>query len=247
MKNSRLAASFSAALIAASLTLSAGGASASETDDLIDELLGDNPGVSQSELLEDAQSYADENGTTVEQVLAEANRESELSILQAVAPPPPKGTVYANGGGSGGIVLGSGNRVGDVFYSPASTLFVSHGHSGIYSSTTKIVEAPGTGKTVRQTSATSLKVARGAKKQTVNASSTVRTSAAKFAVGKVGKPYNTNFAFNKTVNASKYNCSQLVWAAFRSAGGPDLDSNGGFGVYRSNIRDSKFTSTYKTL
>lgn len=91
-----------------------------------------------------------------------------------------------------------------------------------------------------------MKVAKGAQKQTVSSTSSQRIRAKDFALAKRGKPYNTNFAFNKTVEDSKYNCSQLVWAAFKKQE-LDLDSNGGPGVYPSNIRDSRHTSTYKTL
>src|SRR5690606_20250936 len=135
--------------------------------------------------------------------------ESRASTFDSIisSPIPKAGaTIDSSSGGSGSSkTLGAGNRVGDVFYSPASTLFIQHGHSGIYYSTGYVVEAPGTGKTVRYISANSVKVASGAKKQTVAASATVRTSARNFAYGKRGLGYNSNFAFNKTVNASKYN------------------------------------------
>lgn len=48
------------------------------------------------------------------------------------------------------------------------------------------------------------------------ASSSQYTTAASFAAGKVGLPYNWNF-FNKTTT-SRYYCSQLVWQAWLSAG-----------------------------
>jgi len=43
------------------------------------------------------------------------------------------------------------------------------------------------------------------------------------------------------------NCSQLVWATYTIKAGIALDSNGGFGVYPDNIKDSSLTSTYSTL
>lgn len=49
-----------------------------------------------------------------------------------------------------------------------------------------------------------------------NATSAQYSTAAAFASGKVGLPYNWNF-FNKTTT-NKYYCSQLVWQAWLSAG-----------------------------
>lgn len=92
-----------------------------------------------------------------------------------------------------------------------------------------------------------MQVARGAKKKTVIASSGVRFNARDSAYNKLGLPYNSNFAFNKTVRDSKYNCSQLVWASYMNAGNLNLDGNGGPGVYPTNIRDSPYTTTYATL
>ncbi len=63
-----------------------------------------------------------------------------------------------------------------------------------------------------------------------------------WAMGQVNKPYNWNF-FNKNADDSTY-CSQLVWNAYRQTSRPsprpewrniDLDSNGGWIVYPSDI------------
>ncbi|MBP3222518.1 MAG: hypothetical protein J6M18_01135 [Actinomycetaceae bacterium] len=54
------------------------------------------------------------------------------------------------------------------------------------------------------------------------------------------------FAFNKTANG-KMNCSQLVWAAYKTTSGIDLDADGGNGVYPRDIKNSKWTYTYKIL
>jgi uncharacterized protein YycO len=142
--------------------------------------------------------------------------------------------------------IGTANNRGDVFYSPASTLGYEHGHSGIYHSTSNIVEAPGKKKTVRNTSHTNVKVAAGAEKQSVSTTQAKRNAAANLANTFVGREYNLNFAFNKTANG-KMNCSQVVWVAYKDGSSIDLDSNGGPGVYPKDIRDSSWTVTYKTF
>lgn len=109
-----------------------------------------------------------------------------------------------------------------------------------------MVEAPGAKKTVRSISASLVQVGSGAKKQKVDTYQSRRDSAANWAYGKRGKAYNYVFYDNKYIESTVYNCSQLVWAAYRKYGN-DLDSNGGLGVYPSNIRDSGLTITYKTF
>lgn len=137
---------------------------------------------------------------------------------------------------------------GDVFYSPSSTLggMVTFGHSGIYSEKDTIVEAPGSQYKVRSAKATGVKVISGAKVQYVNTSQANRNKAADLSKTFVGRAYNVNFALNKTKNGNM-NCSQVVWVSYKDGAGIDLDSNGGPGVYPSDIRDSKLTITYRTL
>ncbi|MBP3222386.1 MAG: hypothetical protein J6M18_00455 [Actinomycetaceae bacterium] len=66
-----------------------------------------------------------------------------------------------------------------------------------------------------------------------------RNKAANRAKTYVGRAYNLKgFAFNKTANG-KMNCSQLVWAAYKTATGIDLDGDGGHGVYPRDIKKSK--------
>ncbi|MFB9776034.1 hypothetical protein [Brevibacterium otitidis] len=206
-----------------------------------------NPGTSDQELMNGLSAYAAERGITLEQALQESLRESEESAQAA------------SEGSSGGVstyatrTLGAAKAKGDIFVSPASTLFIKHGHTGIYYTTGTIVEAPGKkagGKTLKSRSyaASKLSVGKGAVKQSVGVSTAKRKASANHAYSKLrGKPYNTSFAANKKVNGSTMNCSQLVWAAYKVGGRIDLDSNGGPGVYPYNIKNSKYTKTYKTL
>jgi len=57
----------------------------------------------------------------------------------------------------------------------------------------------------------------------------VRQAAAKFALSQLGKPYD--FAlWTKQVYGDSYYCSELVWAAYKAANGPDIDANPGFSL-----------------
>lgn len=73
-----------------------------------------------------------------------------------------------------------------------------------------------------------------------------RKAVAAWALKQVGKPYDYVFSENKVNDVEgnlMFNCSELVWKAWRYnlKVAVDLDSNGGTGVYPNNIRDSKRT------
>lgn len=85
----------------------------------------------------------------------------------------------------------------------------------------------------------------------VRYTSTVRKAVAQWALKQVGKPYDYDYENNKlntTSNNAKFNCSELVYKAWKYNGNTsvDLDSNAGTGVYPNNIRDSKYTSLIYT-
>lgn len=216
-----------------------------------DGLLALNPGLTRAELNRSLDSATRASGQTREAVIAGAVAEARQSLT--AARPSTGRTVKLSGNrplsnGGGVLNLGSAAARGDIFVSPASTLFVQHGHTGIYSETNAVVEAPGPGKKSRATSTAAYKVGSGSVKQSVGVSQSVRNAAANYAYANLrGKNYNLNFAFNRNAYGSSMNCSQLVWAAYTIVAGIDLDANGGFGVYPYNIKDSGWTTTYQTL
>lgn len=231
-------------LLAAALTLglvmvSTPGAHADESSQIA-EIVRLNPGSTAKEVRAEVAAMAKAQQTTPAAVRAAVLKEARASVQTT--------TVAARSSSSGGgsKALGAARNVGDVFYTPSSTAGVNHGHSGLYASKTVVVEAPGTGKVVRRIAATSVRVVSGAKKQSVSTTAAKRKASGTWALKKLGKPYNNVFFNNKKIEASKYNCSQLVWAAYKRLS-VDLDSNGGAGVYPGNIRDSKHTSTYANL
>jgi len=205
-----------------------------------------NPGVEKGQLIDGARQYAKSQGLSLERALQQSLNEARTSSGQAAR--LKLAQMASSGGGGGTVNLGAAQRKGDIFVSPSSTLFVQHGHTGVYYTTSVIVEAPGTGKKSRSIATGTYKVGKGAVKQAVSTTQTKRNSSANHAYNKLrGKSYNTNFAFNKSTTGASMNCSQLVWSAFKVGAGIDLDGNGGPGVYPYNIKDSKLTSTYKTL
>ncbi|MGZ2224334.1 YiiX/YebB-like N1pC/P60 family cysteine hydrolase [Glutamicibacter nicotianae] len=217
----------------------------------LNELANLNPGTSVTELKDSLGEFAQDEGISLDEAVNRALSESKASVREAKSVDSLANRSVASAassGGSGTVTLGSATRKGDLFVSPASTLFVQHGRTGIYYSTATIVEAPGTGKNSRSIAGSSVKVGKGAVKQYVSTTATNRGKAANHAFNKLrGKGYNSNFAVNKSTTGSKMNCSQLVWAAYKAATGIDLDGNGGLGVYPYNIKDSSKTVTYKTL
>jgi len=103
---------------------------------------------------------------------------------------------------------------------------ITIGHPGIYSSPEKIVHATGrplgnnNHQGVVRESRSKAGLRTGYSKiMWVNTSATTRTEAVNFANGKVGKAgYSFNWSANKVIEAKSYNCSQLVWAAFKKQG-----------------------------
>ncbi|NJE11239.1 YiiX/YebB-like N1pC/P60 family cysteine hydrolase [Thermococcus sp. MAR1] len=55
----------------------------------------------------------------------------------------------------------------------------------------------------------------------------VRQNAVYFAYQQLGKPYDWGW-WTKQVYGDSYYCSELVWAAYMAAGGPDIDANPGW-------------------
>lgn len=77
----------------------------------------------------------------------------------------------------------------------------------------------------------------------IHTGTTYRVAAANWAGRHPNRPYNLNFAVNKTVESSKYNCSRCVWASYKISG-LDLDSDGGPRVYPDDIRNSRLLTRY---
>ncbi|WP_181193405.1 YiiX/YebB-like N1pC/P60 family cysteine hydrolase [Prauserella shujinwangii] len=144
--------------------------------------------------------------------------------------------------------VGNARNKGDIFHSYAKTAVYKHNHVGIYYTTKTVVEAPGKGSKSRSVTASTLKKCGPIYKMYVKAKQSSRDKAANYAYRNYrGKAYDTNFAFNKSSNSSKLNCSELVWKAYKYAVNIELDSNGGPGVYPNNIKDDGSTVRYATI
>lgn len=123
-------------------------------------------------------------------------------------------------------------------------------HVGIYTANNKITEALANGvktrtvgKKMKEYPFITYKVVTKSNGNT-RYSLEKRKSTAAWAKGQVGRSYDTNFANNKentSASNKKFNCSELVWKAWKFKGKLDLDSNGGKGVYPNNIKDSNRT------
>lgn len=208
-----------------------------QVHELILQLVEENPGSSYEDMKTAVEQSAISLGigeaTVAREALSELHSHNQSQRIQTRSASKPQ----AN------IPVGTALHRGDVFYTPSKTSGINHGHSGIYSYTNYIVEStPATGVTERP--ASQVKVASGSVKQHVATSTANRNKAADRARTYVGRGYNYDFAFNRTASG-RMNCSQTVWAAYMTATGIDLDSDGGHGVYPSDIRDSKYTVTYK--
>jgi len=202
-----------------------------------------NPGTTESDMIEFMDAAADRHGVTPAQFAASSLAEAQASA--EASKPLDSGATIRLASATSGTKLGAAAHKGDIFTAPSTTLWIAHGHSGIYSSTTTVLEAPGIGRVLKKTAASSIYVDPGARKLAINTTQETRNAAADWAESKVGAGYNMFFADNKTVEDSVYNCSQIIWAAYMKVADIDLDDNGGDSVFPVDLRDSVNSITYK--
>lgn len=214
--------------------------------DVYQQLADLNPGTTAAEMKAEATAYATKEKRTPEAVAAEALAEAQKSA-GTVTESTTLARASSSGGGDKNKNLPSAYS-GDIFWWDSTT-----DHVGLYRSGTEIVHAPGLKKTVEIRAAKGIKAPTKTQLMMVNTkndgatriSYTQRKAAADWAATKKGKKYNSNFAFNKKINSSKYNCSQLVWAAWKGTAKIDLDNGISKGVYPGDIRSDRRTHVYK--
>lgn len=233
-----------------------------DTTSSFDEVLAMSPGVTQSELEADIAIIAADTGRTTEVVLEEmvlGARMANGSADTPVAAPndrdkKARSSVLSSGGGGDGLlykVVAGCSTVGNYTYSYARNYGQNHGHNAIYYTGCTLVESPGSGKRVTRVASTHQYASHPSYvahiRSPKNVSSAQRANAGKFANSKVGLPYNLKFYANRVVNGSSYNCSQLVWAAWRSAANIDLSGHSRSGIYPDDLRRSPISSFVKNM
>ena len=212
------------------------------------ELLALNPGTTEAEMFDVIRTISAETGMNEQEVIAQGLEEGRRSVAAASHPATSSEGDTARPGRMRAYMLPRAQRPGDIFVAPASTLFVHHGHTGIYYTIGAVVEAPGAGKLSRAVARRQVPVESGTEIMAVNVSAASAKTAGDYAKNNlVGKPYSTQFVANKNTTAAKMNCSQLVWSAYKASVSVDLDGDGGLGVYPNDIKKSPRTSTYLTL
>ncbi|EFG47013.1 hypothetical protein HMPREF0183_1716 [Brevibacterium mcbrellneri ATCC 49030] len=221
--------------------------SSMSTEEAVERLVELNPGTTEEEMSAGLREYAEENGQSYEQVVDDALQAAEEEEAQWQK---DKAEYEFDRETRAAKAVGKLPRVdvgGDIFYNPASTVGIQHGHVGIYAVNDYIVEAPGIGKLSHRVHHSTVKVYKTSQLLYVKITETRRRSAGKYARDKLQKkPYRKNFAVNKDPYADRMNCSQLVWAAYKNSVKVDLDGNGGPGVYPKDIVKSTKTKTWRT-
>lgn len=125
---------------------------------------------------------------------------------------------------------------GDVFYSVATTtikdkVHANHGHNGIFvkegvkADDIVTIEAVSPEKGVQRLKGSDRAGVCKPRLLRVDTDDATRSAAASFAESKEGKGYNSNFWSTRIgpLDRESYNCSQLVWAAYKRASGGGLD------------------------
>lgn len=203
-------------------------------DAKLDRLIELNPTVTKDQLVEMVKASAIDDGQTYEDALDQVLREAEEGFENN-----PEGVTPVRN-----FMLDEARNPGDIYYTPATTFYVEHGHVGIYTESGVVVEAVGGFSPSRPIRSRDITVTSGARQQYVKTSRERRQMAVAKANGLIGRPYNFNFIDNRK-ETHALNCSQLVWVAYKYGAGIDIDRNLGKGVYPKDIRDSKHTVTYR--
>ena len=224
-----------------------------------DELLDLMPGMTMEEIDESIKEASNLLGKSedevINQILSELKVQKTLTEEERLknstngTKSKASSSTYSTGSGSSGTTysLAAAKYNGDVFYEPASTFSVEHGHVGIYWTSNIIVESmPSDG--VRVLNRSNKKVESGSYIFTFSGiSQTIKNNASNWAYNRQGESYSYNFATNRlTSHYGDKNCSKLVWSAYKVEGNVDLDSNGGLGVYPKDILRHSSSSIYKS-
>ncbi|MCI9889753.1 hypothetical protein JT358_15025 [Micrococcales bacterium 31B] len=222
------------------------------TNDPIAELVALNHGVTYEQMLDSVQQAASASGKSQDDIAANAIRELRQAKVDASVNTTFKSTSEStlgapNSGKGGNLQLPNAVHKGDIFVAPAGLWGLEFGHTGIYYSTSSIIEAPGFTNS-RLIPVSGYKVFTGTVLQYVSAATqSQRDSAANYAFNSMrNRPYNYNFAINRIINGP-VNCSQLVWVAYVVTTKFDIDSNRGSSVFPFDIRSSSYTITYKAI
>lgn len=131
----------------------------------------------------------------------------------------------------------------NAVYQKSVSLGWNHGHVLMFTSASKIIEAPGIGKVVKEHSRTDNKVVIGDDYHltfTSKASSTAKSKIVARARKDIGKFYLSS-TYNTRCDIDSVNCSSLLWCAYKSQG-YNIDSNGGTFVSPADIKNSKYFS-----
>lgn len=163
---------------------------------------------------------------------------------------------------NGKIVFGGGNgnngkkkrdipksEIGDIIWTDNPTQ--PFNHVGLYTEKKEITEALFKGVKSRKTGTQQEYPFRTyyvrKQKKDERYSKSDRQAVADWTTMQIGKKYDSRFFDNKknTKESNKlFNCSELVWKSWKYNDGsahPDLDANGGDGVYPNNIKNSRYT------
>lgn len=232
------------------LAPSAAGASPSsdDTSEIAAQVAALNPGTTPQEVTEAAERWAEEDGSSTEEVLQEflarSNEEHQANqhALEQFGPtahtdklyPQSTAGITPTSGGGGTITLPNGAYKGDVFYTPSA--WQPFGHAGIYGGTDWIVEASGPTYKSRWRWSYEVTVRRGGKEVWYHTTQAKQDAAADYAYNHLlGYFYNPHFFSNKESRPALLNCSQLVWYAYKYGAGLDVDGDGGPGVYPEDL------------
>ncbi|MCI9888605.1 hypothetical protein JT358_09060 [Micrococcales bacterium 31B] len=204
-------------------------------------------GGTEAQILSDAEAYAKSTNQNVSTVLQAAVNEAQANgySLHSESLKDKNSSAAPNnsGGTVGSAPLSYPRQAGDIFWSDSTTDRV-----GLYYDRTYIIEAPGTNQVSRKALIANSRVSTNHVRLQVNTTQTRRNAAAAYANNNLlGRPYNTNFAFNRKADGA-LNCSQLVWAAYyettKNSGVIDLDGTGGAGVYLGDILRTTWVTRY---
>ncbi|GAA0068684.1 hypothetical protein UT300003_02070 [Clostridium sardiniense] len=231
-------------ILLSSLTVGGITANASVTS-TTDEILSLMPNVTIEELNESITEASKSSNLTKDEITNQIL--SELKVQKELTKKEKDLLKTNNASPAATYTLGAPKYNGDIFYEPASTVFVEHGHVGTYWTADTVIESmPKIG--VRSINRRNKQVQKGSKIFTLSGvSAATQNTASNWAHSRIGDKYSYNFATNrKTSHTGAKNCSKLVWSSYMTKANLDIDANGGLGVYPKDILNYSKSVVYKS-
>ncbi|AJK64015.1 MULTISPECIES: hypothetical protein [Bacillus amyloliquefaciens group] len=155
----------------------------SYNSETVNYILKMNPNLSKKELIESVNNLVKQDNKTSNEILEEIK--TELKKQEKLDKEDKSNRMSTMGKNSGPKIIGSSSK-GNVYYTPASTFGLPHGHVGMYYKGNQIVESVPK-KGVRAIASSKRKVEKNAVIQNVKVSSSKKNNSVNWGIAGLGR------------------------------------------------------------